>query len=726
MRFFSRLPALLFGFAIVAALLTLRGYDPSILSALRGAGFDGLQRLWPRDYGSPQPVRIVDIDEASLRELGQWPWPRTQLAALVDELTELGAATIAFDIVFPEPDRLSPRRLLENASAANTLQMAMPSFDAALLPDNDQVFAAAIAGRPVVTAFASSPGSTGQQAPVKAGFAQTGANATDAPLRLGRITANIPQIDAAAVGVGSINVDLAREQGVARQIPMLWTDGSRLYPSLVVEALRVAQGIDTLLVHAAADTENAIESLVVGEITMPLSESGMFHVYYRPDSPELYVSAASVLSRKERDALRPLIEGHLVFIGTSAVGLLDVRTTALGETVPGVSIHAQAAEQVLSGIFLTRPEWAAGIELLIVLITGAAIIILGSFVQPWLTIISSGFLATGVLGLTVLAFRSYGVLFDATFPMLALAVVFLSSIAFRLFVTDKEGRKLRGAFGHYVAPSVLKEIETNPKALKLGGEIRDVTVMFVDIENFTPLSEKLKPEDLIHVINLLLDACSKAILAEQGTIDKYIGDAVMAFWNAPVAIANHQYRATRAALGIRSAVAALNKQPELASLLLASNAKPLAVRIGLSSGPACVGNMGSSERFDYSVLGETVNIASRAEGACKHIDHDITIAGSITEQTATLATLFAGKVPMKGKTHRQPIHAVMGDVQLASSNEFKQLTSAYLGVTATIGKTRGNNVSAAIKKLLGEVAGLQPEMSKYFKALPRRTEDFRS
>jgi adenylate cyclase len=210
MRFFSRLPALLFGFAIVAALLTLRGYDPSILSALRGAGFDGLQRLWPRDYGSPQPVRIVDIDEASLRELGQWPWPRTQLAALVDELTELGAATIAFDIVFPEPDRLSPRRLLENASAANTLQMAMPSFDAALLPDNDQVFAAAIAGRPVVTAFASSPGSTGQQAPVKAGFAQTGANATDAPLRLGRITANIPQIDAAAVGVGSINVDLAR------------------------------------------------------------------------------------------------------------------------------------------------------------------------------------------------------------------------------------------------------------------------------------------------------------------------------------------------------------------------------------------------------------------------------------------------------------------------------------------------------------------------------------
>jgi adenylate cyclase len=402
-----------------------------------------------------------------------------------------------------------------------------------------------------------------------------------------------------------------------------------------------------------------------------------------------------------------------------------VRTNALGETVPGVSIHAQAAEQVLSGIFLNRPEWAAGTELLIVLIAGVAITILGSLVKPWITIISSGFLAAGILGLTILAFRSNGVLFDATFPMLSLAAVFLSSIAFRLFVTDKEGRKLRGAFGHYVAPSVLREIETNPQALKLGGEIRDVTVMFVDIENFTPLSEKLKPEDLVHVINLLLDTCSKAILAEQGTIDKYIGDAVMAFWNAPVTIPDHQYRATRAALGIRRAVAELNKQAELAALLQANKAKPLAVRIGLSSGPACVGNMGSSERFDYSVLGETVNIASRAEGICKHIEHDITIAGSLTAQTATLATLFAGNVPMKGKTNRQPIHAIMGDVQLASSPEFKQLAAAYTGVTEIIGKARGNSVPSTVRTRLFEVANRYPEADEYFKAISRRGDDFR-
>lgn len=724
MRIFSKLPALLCGFAVIASLLALRGYDPPILNALRGAGFDTFQRLWPRDGSVPQPVRIIDIDEASLRELGQWPWPRTQLAALVDELTELGAAVIAFDIVFPEPDRLSPRRLLESASAAKALSTAMPSFDTAVLPDNDQIFAAAIAGRPVVTAFASSAGSAGEQAPLKAGFAQTGADAIRAPPGLGRITANLPAIDAAAAGIGSINVDLAREQGVARQIPMLWTDGSRFYPSLVVEALRVAQGLDTFLVHAAGDTENAIESLVVGDLTLPLSESGQFHVYYRPDSPEYYVSAAQVIGGKQREALRPLIEGHLVFIGTSAVGLLDVRTTALGESVPGVSIHAQAAEQILSGTFLTRPEWAAGSEFLMVLVAGAAITVLGSLVRPWLTLASGGFLAAAILGLAVLAFRSYGVLFDATFPLLALAAVLLSSIAFRLFVTDKEGRKLRGVFGHYVSPSILAEIETNPSALKLGGEIRDVTVMFVDIENFTPLSEKLKPEELVHVVNLLLDACSKAILAEQGTIDKYIGDAVMAFWNAPVTIADHQYRAARAALGVRHAIASLNTQPELSALLKAKGAMPLAVRVGLASGPACVGNMGSTERFDYSVLGETVNIASRAEGICKRLNHDIAIAGNISERTATLASLFAGNVPMKGKTQVQPIHVLIGNDHLAASEAFRQLSAACGNIARAIAKARGGRMPAAARVQLGKLADQYPDLRGYFETMPDRVEDF--
>ena len=312
-----------------------------------------------------------------------------------------------------------------------------------------------------------------------------------------------------------------------------------------------------------------------------------------------------------------------------------------------------------------------------------------------------------------MAFRRQGVLFDATFPLLSLATIFLSSIAFRLLVTDKEGRKLRNAFGHYVAPSILAEIETNPKALKLGGEIRDVTVMFVDIENFTPLGEKLKPEELVHVINMLLDACSKAILAEQGTIDKYIGDAVMAFWNAPVMIADHQYRAARAAIGIRAAIASLNTQPELTALLKANGAAALAVRIGLASGPACVGNMGSTERFDYSVLGETVNIASRAEGICKRIDHDITIAGAISERTATLASLFAGKVPMKGKTDVQPIHALMGDAQFASSNTFKHLNAVYVEIAQDIAKARGDKVSATVKSQLGKTRKSAPRHASF-------------
>ena len=360
------------------------------------------------------------------------------------------------------------------------------------------------------------------------------------------------------------------------------------------------------------------------------------------------------------------------------------------------------------------------------LVAGAVITVLGSMVMPWLTLASGGVAAAGILALTVLAFRSYGVLFDATFPLLALAAVLLSSIAFRLFVTDKEGRKLRGVFGHYVSPAILAEIESNPRALKLGGEIRDVTVMFVDIENFTPLSEKLKPEDLVHVINTLLDACSKAILAERGTIDKYIGDAVMAFWNAPVPVADHQYHAARAALGIRHAMADLNKQPELATLLKALGAKPLAVRVGLASGPACVGNMGSTERFDYSVLGETVNTASRAEGTCKRIGHDITIAGDISARTATLACLYAGKVPMKGKSLVQPIHALIGSDHLALSEEFKYLESAYGRIVQSIAKARGERQVTGNQGQLRELAQQYPDLRHYFEALPSRAGDFRS
>ena len=711
----SRLAALVLSLLVLAGVLALRAADPAILSALRGSGFDSLQRLWPRQMEAVQPVRIVDIDEASLQTLGQWPWPRTALAKLVDELTDLGAAAIAFDIVFPEPDRLSPRLVMQGVPSVNQQDLA----------DNDAIFAQAIRGRPVVLAFAAAGNGNPVALPKKAGFAQTGADASAAPPRLTGLTANIGMLNQAASGLGAINIDLARDQGVARKVPLLLSTGEGMLPALVPEALRIAQGADTFLLHASDETENAIESLVIGDIEVPLAEDGSFHVYYRANTASSYVSAERVLSGTDRDALRPLVEGHIVFIGTSAVGLHDVRTTALGEAVPGVSIHAQITEQILSGTFLTRPEWAAGGEFVYAGLSGLLLACLGVLVKPGRTVAAFLGLVGATLFAVVWAFRYQGLLLDATFPLLALTMAFLSATALRLLVADREGRRLRGAFKQYVAPAILAEIERNPTALKLGGEMRDVTVMFVDIENFTPLGEKLPPEDLVRVVNRLLDTCSKAILSERGTIDKYIGDAVMAFWNAPVTLPDHQWHAARAALAVRQAVSTLNDEAVLAALLARHDCPRLAVRVGIASGMACVGNMGSEDRFDYSVLGETVNIASRAESSCKAVGHDIVIAGKISEATRGLALVSAGKVPMKGKSALQPIHAVLGGSDLHTSQGFRHFRDALAGVTARLADRKSSKPGLALQSLLDELKMQHPEMRKYLEALPGRIADFR-
>jgi adenylate cyclase len=722
----SRLFQVVAIFGLTLLCLAARVSNNDLIGTVRGAGFDALQRMWPRSLDQPQPVRVVDIDEASLKALGQWPWSRITVAKLVDQLHSMGAAAIAFDIVFPEPDRLSPNRLLNDDDLKAQFAATQDLPDTSKWPDSDAVFAASLANRPTVMAFATSGADAIQgHVPQKTGFAQTGANAIDAPPKLGIITSSLPQLEAAAAGSGGINIDLAGEQGVARQIPFLWTDGQRFLPSLTVEALRVAQGLDTLLINAAPDTENAIETLRIGELEIPLSERGQFYVYYRHNAPDMYVSAADVLNPAKRAAIQPLLEGHIVFIGTSAVGLLDVRATALGETVPGVSVHAQATEQVLAGQFLTRPEWAVGLEYITVLLLGLTIAVIGALYRPWVTFLAATTGLIAILLATVQAFRVAGILLDATFPVIALTLTFLASVAYRLAVTDRDGRNMRRLFGHYVAPTVLAEIEKNPQALKLGGEVRDVTVMFVDIANFTPLSEKLSPEELVQTVNGLWDVCSTPILAEQGTIDKFIGDAVMAFWNAPIAVADHQARAARAALGIRAGVAAYNARTDIGQLLASRNIPPIAVRVGIASGPACVGNMGAQNRFDYSVLGDTVNIAARTEATGKRVQHDILVAGQLHPATQKLAFLPAGHSPMKGKTDVEPIHALMGDETYAQSASFVTLLKEHNFIAEKLARQPKPNVLKPLQHLLDELALHHPLCAKYLHTMALRMEDFK-
>jgi adenylate cyclase len=718
----KRLIQFLWMMVCLFGLVALRVFDPGFFGTLRGAGFDTLQRAYPRVMEQPQPVRIVDVDEASLKALGQWPWSRITLAKLVTELTDMGAAVIAFDMVFPEPDRLSPRRILDDPAVAAILGSTVTMSN---LPDSDAVFAAALAGRPVVMGFVSSPGKFVKGSLViKAGFAQTGAPASLAPPPLERIIANLPAFDAAAAGVGGFNIDLDSEQGVARRIPLLWTDGENFSPSLVIEALRVAQHASTVVVNAVADTENEIESIRVEDIEIPTMEDGSFLLHYRPNPVDLYVSAIDVLTASKREAVQPLIAGHIVYVGTSAVGLKDIRTTALAETLPGVSFHAQATEQMLSGRFLSRPEWVKAIEYLMVLFTGVAIAAVGAIYRPWAAFGLATGLALAWVTAVVFTFKGQGLLLDFTYPLIALAVLSLVSAAYRLVITDKDGRDMRRMFGHYVAPSVLADIERNPQNLKLGGEVRDVTVMFVDIANFTPLSEKLSPEELVYTINGLWNACSKSILEHEGTIDKFIGDAIMAFWNAPVPVANHQYLAAKAALGIRKAVASYNEIETVAVLLRERRIDPISVRIGLASGPACVGNMGSSERFDYSVLGETVNTAARTESSCKSLGHDILVAGNLHSKTQELAFLKAGHTAMKGKSQPEPVNALVGDEVERNSAAFTELQREHDHLAAKLAEKPKARALAPIKQLLDEMALRHPTCGRYLRAMADRAGDY--
>jgi adenylate cyclase len=707
---------------LLLGLLWLRLLDPALVATMRGTGFDTLQRIWPRQITESVPVRIVDIDEASLKKLGQWPWPRTTLAQMVDRLQQLGAAAVAFDIVFPEVDRMSPRRVASDPVFRKVLGA---TTDINALPDSDATFATSLANRPTVVAFATSKaGTASADLPAKAGFAQTGASAILAPPQFKTATTNLPEINATAAGHGAINIDLAGQQGVARQIPFLWSDGTRFSPSLVVEALRVAQGIDTIIVNAAPDTEDAIETLRIGELEIPVSEQGFFPVYFRPDSPDLYVSAADLLDSEKSEALRSKIEGHIVFIGTSAVGLLDVRTTTLGESVAGVSVHAQATEQILQGQFLTRPEWLIALELAGTAFLGMVIAAAAAYIRPVTTMTIAAISMAVVVTTNALAFRTYGLLVDGTYPAFALLLTSLAGIAWRLIVTDKDGRQMRHLFGHYVAPSVMAHIESNPQNLKLGGEVREVTVMFLDIENFTPLSEKLSPEELVQTVNGLWNVCTAAILAQQGTIDKFIGDAIMAFWNAPVTVADHQCRAAKAALDIRKYVATYNENPAVHALLNERGIVPIAVRIGLASGPACVGNMGSEDRFDYSVLGETVNTAARTEATCKRIGHDILIAGKLHDATKNLAILPAGHANMKGITHPEPIYVVLGDELEKTTANFKELEKEHRHLAQNLALNPKPAKMAGIRQLLEEIAIHHPVSAKYLTTMAERPQDF--
>jgi len=669
--------------AVVACLVLafstgLRYADPGFLTALRELTFDYYQRMKPREH-EPAPVRIVDIDEASIAEIGQWPWPRTKLAEMVRLLTDLGAAAIVFDVVFSEPDRTSPAQI--GGMLGETVSKDLLKSIRAL-PDHDEAFAAAIGQGPVVLGFAITDTPSGRAPLKKAGTAFAGENPADFLTPFPAAVPNLDIFQEAATGIGSISVSRDDLEGSVRRVPLLESDGGTLFPSLSSEALRVAQGASNLIVRAtgasgeASGGTSAVTAVKIGAFEVPTTASGELWVYYNEDTADRYVSAKNLYHPETLPALAGALEGHIVLVGASAAGLRDIRATSLGELVPGVSIHAQALEQIIHGQFLSRPDWADGLEIIATFAVGAVVILALPVTGGIVTALLGAAIAAGLVGGSIYLFWTEGLLIDPIYPSVASFFVFAATTALLYVLTEREKRFVRQAFSQYLSPDLVTRLQDAPEQLSLGGEIRDMTILFMDVRDFTPISEQLAPAELVSFLNTLLSPMSDAIQAEGGTIDKYIGDSIMAFWNAPLTIPEHAKKACRAGLTMLKVMDDLNDRDAFG--FRARNLKTQFVRIGigLNSGEACVGNMGSARRFNYSVIGDAVNTASRIESSCKLVGAELLVSEDTRDLVPDFACLEAGEIPLKGKSRPIKLFALLGDEALKSSREFQDLEIA--------------------------------------------------
>ena len=692
-----KLAFLAFSLLIVSGLTFLRWSDPAPLRELRNTAFDQYQRLAPRDY-VPVPVRIVDIDETSLRELGQWPWPRDRMAALLARLGELGAAAVVFDVLFPEPDRLSPRSILRT----------VPGIDSGLvstLPDNDDLFARQIAAHPTVLSLAAASGGN-PLPPPKGGFAFIGESPIPAVPPLTGAVVPLPLLAGAAQGIGDTSMNLLQENAIVRIMPMFQTDGVQLVPSLTLEALRVAQGATTYIIESTPEPPVSVVAVKVGDVEVPTTRSGGLWLYLTPERRDRYISASAVLNAPAQD-LAPLIESHIVFVGTSAAGLFDIRATPLGQNVPGVSLHAQALEQMLTGRFLSRPDWADGLEVTMVAAVGLLVVAMTAMVSPWMAITVGAAVSVAFLALSWHAFRTWGFLIDPVAPVLAASVAQFAAVGFRLLVTDRERRHIRRAFGNYVSPAVLARAESQAE-LRLGGEDREITMMFMDIRDFTAISEGLPSTSLVSFLNTLLTGLSRHIIASEGTLDKFIGDSIMAFWNAPVDVDEHPARAARCALKMRETLREMNASGALGI------GRQVAIGIGINTGIACVGEIGAENRFNYSAVGDCVNTTARIESMCKELGFDILISGATAGLLPGFAMLEAGSRSLKGKSTKTPLYLLLGDEDFANSAAYALIRKTHAGVLAALAEGEPRRIAEAAEAAIAASAAVMPQLERHY------------
>ncbi len=687
----------LLGMGMLAGFLFLYVADPYPVEFLRLKTFDYYQQLKPREIPPPQgkPVTIIDLDENSLSEIGQWPWPRDVIARMVQNLMQMGARLVAFDVTFPEPDRMNPASIADNIKGLD--EETKSKLRA--IPSNDEIFARVIKKSRVVL------GQTGYwekrdadakaPPPIKKSIALRGAKgAPNLGLWLNSfpsLVRNVPVIEKYAAGHGIFTI-IPERDGIIRRVSTVFKYGKDIYPALSVEMMRIAFNRRTIQLSydAAGIKQIGIASrrqFPPNGLKLPTDANGRVWPYFSKSDKSKYVSAKDVLNGTADPAL---IKGKLTIIGTSAAGLLDIRATPVDPVIPGVEIHVQLIETAMHNLFLSRPNYFIAAELSLILFGGLVIIILVPWVGAKWGMLAFMMVAGGAAATSWYLFAGIDVsmiglklpgrmLFDAGYAIISILFMYMTLTYTSYAREEASRRQTRDAFSKYLSPDMVSRVAENPGELKLGGELRELTLLFCDVRGFTTISEQFDAVGLTSLINKLLTPLTNVILSHQGTVDKYMGDCIMAFWNAPMDDDDHIHHGCISALEMLAEMGPLNDRLEAEAIEEGRKHIPLKVGLGLNTGECVVGNMGSDQRFDYSVLGDTVNLAARLEGQSKSYGMNI-VLGPTTNAAVEdrMATIDLDFIQVKGKTEGTRIYGLMGDAELKSSPKFLELQKIIL------------------------------------------------